>query len=135
ERLPALYASAHVFCAPNTGGESQGVVLLEALAAGRPIVASDIPGFRTVIRNHVDGLLVPPKKHEELAWAVCHLLGDDTVAQRLAAAARMRGLEYSWESVGAQVEAYYQEVLMKRASAERRFALPPAAASYLALPE
>lgn len=109
--LPALYTSAHVFCAPNTGGESQGIVLLEALASGRPVVASDIPGFRTVIQHGKDGLLVPPGKHEELAWAVCYLLENTLERQQIAVAGRARALDYSWERIGRAVEAYYYELL------------------------
>ncbi len=125
EKMAATYASAHVFCAPNTGGESQGVVLLEALATGRPVVASDIPGFRAVIRDHVDGILVPPRKHEELAWAICHLLGDEATRERLAAMGRLRAEEFSWETVGGRIEAYYREVLGERADAVQQRLLAP----------
>lgn len=129
EDMPAMYASAHVYCAPNTGGESQGVVLLEALAAGRPVVASDIPGFRTVIREKQDGLLVPPKNHEELAWAVCYLLGDEAERHRLAAAGPKRAADFSWQSVGARVEEYYFDVRERAlgSAARSTFILPPAA--------
>src|SRR5262249_13618208 len=124
ERLPALYRSAHVFCAPNTGGESQGVVLLEALASGAPVVASDIAGFRSVIRNRLDGLLVPPKQHEELAWAVSYLLGDAAARRRLAEAGPVRAQDFSWHQVGARVEAYYQELYAQMGAARRSFILP-----------
>lgn len=110
ELLPSLYTSAHVYCAPNTGGESQGIVLLEALASGRPVVASDIAGFRTVIRHGEDGLLVPPKRHEDLAWAVAHLLGDEAERARFAAAGQARADEFSWERIGGRIEAYYEEL-------------------------
>src|SRR5260221_5840021 len=76
EELPALYTSAHVYCAPNTGGESQGVVLLEAMGPGRAVVASDIPGLPTGIHSQPPGLLVGPSSHEALDWSVCHLLSD-----------------------------------------------------------
>jgi phosphatidylinositol alpha-mannosyltransferase len=111
--LPSLYRTADVFCAPNTGGESQGIVLLEAMASGRAVVAADIPGFRSVIQHQQDGLLVPAKKHEELAWAVCHLLGNEGEREQLEVAARRRAQEYSWAHVGSEVEAYYQELLAK----------------------
>jgi phosphatidylinositol alpha-mannosyltransferase len=110
EQLPSLYATADVFCAPNTGGESQGIVLLEAMASGRPVVASDIPGFRSVIRNQRDGLLVAPKNHEQLAWAVCHLLDDEDERRRLAFAARERAKEFGWEYIAGQVLDYYREL-------------------------
>jgi phosphatidyl-myo-inositol alpha-mannosyltransferase len=114
EDLPALYRTADVYCAPNTGGESQGLVLLEAMATGRSVVASDIPGFRSVIQHQVNGLLVPAKKHEELAWAVCHVLGDRAERVQLERAARERAETYSWAHVGAEVEAYYEELLVAR---------------------
>ena len=124
EELPALYTSAHVYCAPNTGGESQGVVLLEAMAAGRAVVASDIPGFRTVIHSQRDGILVRPSSHEELAWAVCHLLADEGERRRLGEVARVRADEFSWERVGDRVVAYYEEVLAQHATARRRQIVP-----------
>ena len=129
EQLPALYATADVFCAPNTGGESQGIVLLEAMATGRPVVASDIPGFRSVIRNHRDGLLVAPKNHEQLAWAVCHLLDDEDERRRLGVAARERAKEFGWEHVAGQVLDYYRELRAEYAAMwERQIERPRAAA-------
>jgi phosphatidylinositol alpha-mannosyltransferase len=128
KELPSLYASAHVFCAPNTGGESQGIVLLEAMASGRAVVASAIPGFETVITNQQDGLLTPPGKHEELAWAICHLLGDESRRAQLGMQARRRAEDFSWQRVGARVEAYYEELVAHyaHAIARQRFMLPSA---------
>jgi phosphatidylinositol alpha-mannosyltransferase len=126
EKLPALYASAHVYCAPNTGGESQGIVLLEALASGRAVVASDIPGFRTVIRHRADGLLVPPKDHEQIAWAICHLLGDESARERLGRAGRVRADEFSWGRVGDRVEAYYEELRAQVPVVRRKLIFPSA---------
>lgn len=119
EQMPALYASAHIYCAPSTGGESQGIVLLEALAAGRAIVASDIPGYRSVIRPDVDGLLVRPKDAELLAWAICHLLDDEAERTRLQRAAQVRAEQFSWSHVGGEVEAYYLELLARRRAPHR----------------
>ena len=127
--LPSLYATADVFCAPNTGGESQGIVLLEAMASGRAVVASDIPGFRSVIRNHRDGLLVAPKNHEQLAWAVCHLLEDEDERRRLALAARERANEFGWEHVADQVLDYYRELRAEYAPGWGRSIARPTAAA------
>ncbi|HEU5347669.1 MAG TPA: glycosyltransferase family 4 protein [Ktedonobacterales bacterium] len=129
ELLPSLYATADVFCAPNTGGESQGIVLLEAMASGRPVVASDITGFRSVIRNHRDGLLVAPKNHEQLAWAVCHLLEDEEERRRLAVAARERASEFGWEHVADQVLDYYRELRAEYSPVMGRHIARPAAAA------
>lgn len=116
----SLYTTADVFCAPNVGGESQGVVLLEALASGRAVVASDIAGFRSVIDHQSNGLLVPPKRSEELAWAVCHLLNDRAERRRLEVAARLRAEAFNWERVATQVLNFYEETRATRAVAESR---------------
>jgi phosphatidylinositol alpha-mannosyltransferase len=141
EDLPSLYASAQVFCAPSTGGESLGVVLLEAMAAGRPVVASDIPGYRSVIQDSVDGLLVPPGDAEHLAETVCRLLADEHTRMRLGHAARARAEEFSWAQVSRQVESYYLELLAHQAELARRARLElpsaysdPAAGSVSAAP-
>ena len=128
ERKPGLYASAHVFCAPSTGGESQGIVLLEALATERAVVASDIPGFRTVIQNERNGLLIPPGRSEELAWAVCHLLSNEAERSRMGKAGRESAADYSWAHVASELLNYYDERRSARAAASSLY-LPAEAAS------
>src|SRR5205085_6397188 len=83
EELPRYYRSAHVFCAPSTGFESFGLVLLEAMAAGAPIVASDIPGYHHVVTHEREGLLVPPADERGIADAVVRLLQDEGLRARL----------------------------------------------------
>ena len=75
---------------------------------------ADIPGYRSVIQHQVNGLLVPPKDHEQLAWAICHVLGDHAERAQLERAARQRAEAYSWAHVGGEVEAYYEELLAQR---------------------
>src|SRR2546423_6892311 len=72
--LPRYFASAHIYCSPATGGESLGIVLLEAMASGKPIVASNISGYATVVSHGIDGLLTTPRNSEELAIALGHML-------------------------------------------------------------
>jgi len=125
EDLPALYASADVFCAPSVGGESQGIVLLEAMASGRAVVASDIPGYRSVVHDGVDGLLARPRDAEHLAWAICRLLGDQAARTRLGAAALERAESFGWERVSRQVESYYEELWARYVSPTTRRIAPP----------
>ena len=88
--LPSYFASADVFCAPSLGGESFGIVLAEAMAVGVPVVCSDIAGYRDLVRDDHEGLLVPPRDPEALAGAIGALL--DNPARRAALAEVYRGV-------------------------------------------
>ena len=104
------YKNADIYCAPATGGESFGVVLLEAMAAGTPIVAAANEGYSTVIEHGVDGLLVPPKDDVALAEAIDSLLHDAQLRGRLAANGLRTAERYRWESVAGRVMDYYGSV-------------------------
>jgi len=113
------FASADIFCAPNTGQESFGIVLLEAMAAGVPIVASDIHGFKRVVERNVQGLLVEPKNHRALAAALYALARDPDLRHQMGEAGRARAPEYSWDRVTEQIVDFYYET-RERVLAERR---------------
>ena len=104
------FASADIFCAPNTGQESFGIVLLEAMAAGVPIVASDIHGFKNVVQRNVQALLVEPKNPRALAAALYALARDPELRHEMGEAGRAKAPEYSWPSVTARIVDYYHEV-------------------------
>ena len=87
------------------------MVLVEAMAAGVPVIASDIPGYREVLRHEVDGLLVPPRQPGALAAAIRRVLTDPACAERLELAGRERASEFSWERVVPRIEAVYQDAL------------------------
>ncbi|MFT4040033.1 MAG: glycosyltransferase family 4 protein [Thermomicrobiales bacterium] len=106
--LPRYYASCNVFCAPSTEGESFGIVLLEAMAAGAPVVAGDIPGYRSVIRNGVDGLLAEPKNPQALALALVRMLADSELRANLVAAGRATAQRYDWPQIAQRVLTVYE---------------------------
>ena len=112
--LPRYHHSAHAFCSPATGNESQGIALLEAMAARLPVVASNIEGFAGVITNEATGLLVPPKDDAALAGAVMRLRGDRDLREALAAQGQAQAAHYSWENVARRVMAYYERLLYER---------------------
>ncbi|HET7141999.1 MAG TPA: glycosyltransferase family 4 protein [Candidatus Limnocylindria bacterium] len=104
------FASADIFCSPATGQESFGVVLLEAMAAGVPIVASDIHGYKNVLQRGVQGLLVEPRNHRALAAALYTLSNDADLRHRLGDAGRARAPEYSWDRVTERIVDFYHDV-------------------------
>ncbi len=111
EDLPRYYKTADIFCAPATGSESFGIVLLEAMALGKPIVASNIEGYAGVISDSVDGQLVPPKDSQSLAQALISLLNDEPLRQEMGAQGRAKALGYGWDSIARTILDYYHRVL------------------------
>jgi phosphatidylinositol alpha-mannosyltransferase len=110
EDLPGYFAGADAFCSPALGGEALGIVLLEAMAAGAPIVASDIPGYDETVRRDQDGVLVPPGDAAALADALARVLTNRALAADLASSGRDRAASYAWPSVARQTLAYYAEL-------------------------
>jgi len=111
-----LLKSADVFVAPSTGQESFGIVLLEAMAAGAPIVASDIHGYKGVVKRGEQGLLVPPGEPKELAGAIERLLADRPLRAEMSASGVARAETFSWERITDRVEAYYGFVIRRLAA-------------------
>ena len=112
--LPRYYRVADIYCSPATGFESLGIVLLEAMSAGKPIVASDIAGYATVVEDGAQGLLVEPKDDQALAAALLKLINNPQVRQQMGARGRAHSERYSWPRVSAQVLDYYQGLLEER---------------------
>jgi phosphatidyl-myo-inositol alpha-mannosyltransferase len=109
EVLPRYHASADVFCAPATGGESFGLVLVEAMAARLPVLCSDIPGYRSVVRPEVDSVVVPPASPRELGEAMVRLATDAALRDRLGEAGMRRAREYyAWPVVTAGLLEVYE---------------------------
>lgn len=107
----AVLERAHVLCAPSLGSESFGMVLTEAFAAGTPVVASDIAGYRSVVTDGHDGVLVAPGDAAALAGALRDLAADRERLARLAAGARASAQRYAWPVVADAVLDVYAEAM------------------------
>jgi phosphatidylinositol alpha-mannosyltransferase len=106
---PRYYSSGDIFCAPATGAESFGIVLLEALASGLPVVATEIPGYMSVLEPGRDSLTVQPRSWRELGASLVVLARDAELRRRLGAYAREKSWRYSWASVTSQVIDVYEQ--------------------------
>jgi len=109
-----LLHSVDVFCSPNTGGESFGIVTAEAMAAGLPIVASDIPAFRDVLRGGQAGELFATGDPDDLARVAARLLDDPARRAELSLAALEAVADYDWGTVAQSVLSVYETVVLGR---------------------
>ncbi|MGI4894178.1 MAG: glycosyltransferase family 4 protein [Janthinobacterium lividum] len=106
----SLLASADVYLAPHTGGESFGIVLVEAMAAGVAVAASDLGAFRRVLDDGAHGRLFTAGDARAAAEAVLDLLSDASLRRRLAASAQVASRRYDWSVVAAEILAVYETV-------------------------
>ena len=111
--LPRYYKTADVVCFPATGWESFGIVLLEAMAIDKPVVASDIAGYASVLTNNAEGILVPPKNEEKLAEALMKMMTDEPLRQQMGARGRPKALEYDWARIARRLLDFYVKTLNK----------------------
>jgi phosphatidylinositol alpha-mannosyltransferase len=108
--LPRYYQSCDVYCAPSTGGESFGIVLLEAMAAGTPVLASRISGYANVLTHGREGFLVDPKNPAMIAAGIVRLLSDATLRRQMGETGRRTAQQFDWPIVTRRIVEYYQHV-------------------------
>lgn len=107
-------ASCDVFCAPSIGYESFGLVLLEAMAAGKPIVASNITGYNNVVSDGEEGILVRPENEYALSEAIVYLLRNPSLRGEMGQKGQAKAARYSWDKVSQEVLDYYQVLLARK---------------------
>ncbi|MGY1821773.1 glycosyltransferase family 4 protein [Geodermatophilus sp. SYSU D00079] len=112
EEKGAFLRSVDVYCAPNLLGESFGIILIEAMAAGAPIVASDLDAFAAVLEDGAAGVLVRRGDARQLAVALCDLLADPARRVRLSAAGSQAATAYDWSVVARRILAVYETVVL-----------------------
>ncbi|MGH3384009.1 MAG: glycosyltransferase family 4 protein, partial [Nocardioidaceae bacterium] len=105
-----LLASSELFVAPQTGGESFGIVLVEAMAAGAPVLASDLPAFRAVLEGGRLGSTYPVGDADALAHSAADLLGDDRRRLGLRRAATEAARQYDWPLLTRDIVRVYETV-------------------------
>jgi phosphatidylinositol alpha-mannosyltransferase len=109
--LPRYYKTADVVCFPNTGRESQGIVLLEAMSLGKPIVASAIEGFAAVLTDGVEGIAVPPRDPQKLAEAILRLIRNKQLREQMGSRGRPKAQEYDWPLIANRLLDFYKKTL------------------------
>lgn len=115
ERLPSYYAAADICCFPAVGGESFGIVLLEAMAMGKPLVVYANAGYKTVLKDYPwKEALVPVKEVEKLAASLEVLADDEKLRRTLGKWGLAEVKKYRWEKVAREVLAYYRKILKKK---------------------
>lgn len=116
EALPEQFRAADVLISPAIGQESFGIVLVEAMAAGTPVIASAIPGYREVLTGALAAGLVPPGNPSALADAVAAVLTDTRRANVLASQGRLMSRDYDWSVVGMRLLSEYEGAIHRRAA-------------------
>lgn len=117
--LPRYYASCDIFCSPAVGNESFGIVLLEAMASGIPIVATSIPGYLTVLRPGWNSLTVKPRDTSSLSRGLEQLMEDRNLASRLVENGLKHVQDYSWRRIAARLRDLYESLLSTELQKER----------------
>lgn len=123
EDLPRYYRTADVFVAPSTGRESFGLILLEAMASGATVVASNIPGYAAVLNNGEVGVLVEPKDEDELALALVRTLADTELRNRLRIAGLEHVKQFGWPRIASRIIELYESKLAEPRTAAPRHRL------------
>ncbi|MEI7541988.1 MAG: glycosyltransferase family 4 protein [bacterium] len=112
--LPRYFASADIFCSPALFGESFGIVLLEAMASGKPVVAFDISGYRDVVDNNTNGLLAVPKSVKSLYKKLEILIKSKTLRQKLGKNGLLKTRNFTWKKIAARNLSFYKKIMNTR---------------------
>src|SRR5208337_2839694 len=108
--LPGYYSTADIFCSPAIFGESFGIVLLEAMATGIPVVAFDIPGYKDVVSDKKDGLLAKSRDVVDLYGKLDVLVNDRALRKKIGAQGIIKAHNFTWEKIAKMNIQYYKKI-------------------------
>ena len=111
--LPRYYQTSDITCFPSTGRESQGIVLLEAMSVGKPVIASNIDGYNSVLTDGIEGIAVPPKDSVRLAVAISKLIQDKQLREQMGERGKPKAQQYAWSTIANRVLDFYTATLNK----------------------
>lgn len=108
--LPAYYRSSHIFCSVPAGRESFGIVLLEAMTAGKPVIGTAIEGYRDIVRDTIDGILVRPGDTDALVDAMTRLAVDEGRRSAMGRSGQLRARRFEWSRVAGSIGEIYSDL-------------------------
>jgi phosphatidylinositol alpha-mannosyltransferase len=108
--LPSCYRSSDIFCSVAVGSESFGIVLLEAMASGVPVIATAIDGYREIITDGVEGMLVKPGDGAALTDALGKLAEDSKLRATMGQRGRNKAIQFDWSVVAARISEIYEDL-------------------------
>lgn len=111
KELPSVYRSCDVYCSPALGGETFGIVLIEAMASGIPVVASNIDGYRQVIKDGENGSFFDPYSPEDIKEKILSVLSNEKVKQKLVKQGLKIVKQYDWRNITDRILEIYHNVL------------------------
>lgn len=117
--LSSYYASADIFVSPAVFGESFGIVLLEAMASGKPVVGFANKGYKEFLKNKKGGLLAKTKDSQDLADKIEILIKDEALRKEMGERAEAEAVRYSWENIASEVLDFYKLCQTRKGSAEQ----------------
>ncbi|MEO0010257.1 MAG: glycosyltransferase family 4 protein [candidate division WOR-3 bacterium] len=110
-KLPGYYTASTVYVAPTVNPEAMGIVLIEAMACGIPVIASDISGYDEVITNGVNGILVPKRNVAKLAEAIITIISNSNLRNRISENALHYVAQYDWKNIATRIESIYNQII------------------------
>lgn len=106
--LPEYYQNSDIFCCISSGSESFGIVLLEAMSSGLPLICSDLDGYKEIVEDGVQGIIVPHGKVEEVTKAMLKLVDNPDLRKKMGEKGRARALEYDWRKIAERTVKLYE---------------------------